>query len=447
MDDEIKQEITIIKRKKRKDDCHHGGVWKIAYADFMTAMMAFFLVMWLINASNEETRAQVASYFNPVKLVDSTAQPRGLNDKDNEQKSTEHAVENKTSNGTVETKNDKKKEKKQQGKSKKPESAETTGKLENPGKTGDEAELFRSPIEVLDKIAGGSKPNLADAGRGHKNGANTGEMKEHKYRDPFAPKNWQVLKVEPTNSASGAKRQQPEEKSKTLTLPSLAKRLVTEMKDKADKADKAKAKSMSKTGEKTAPAPVIKVARKTNPDNKKAQTGEKQADKQSTKIVSEKQKQQDSKKNKKLAQVKSAIARATIGKDPKQLPQVDVVKTDKGVLLSLSDDAEFGMFNVASAKPAKELVLFMENISKVLVKQPGKIVIRGHTDGRPFHSKDYDNWRLSSARAQVARYMLIRGGTEEGRFVRIEGHADRNLKMPDQPYDARNRRIEILLLD
>ena len=60
-------------------DEHHGGVWKIAFADFMTAMMAFFLVMWLISA-NDKTRASVARYFNPVKLVDATTQPRGLHD-------------------------------------------------------------------------------------------------------------------------------------------------------------------------------------------------------------------------------------------------------------------------------------------------------------------------------------------------------------------------------
>ena len=61
---------------------HHGGVWKIAYADFMTAMMAFFLVMWLVNASNTEMKASVASYFNPIKLSDSVIRKKGLRDVD-----------------------------------------------------------------------------------------------------------------------------------------------------------------------------------------------------------------------------------------------------------------------------------------------------------------------------------------------------------------------------
>ena len=54
---------------------------------------------------------------------------------------------------------------------------------------------------------------------------------------------------------------------------------------------------------------------------------------------------------------------------------------------------------------------------------PGAIVVRGHTDAHPYRSRTYDNWRLSSARAQMAYYMLNRGGVEEKRFERIEGFA------------------------
>ncbi len=53
----------IIKRKKGHGHGAHGGAWKVAFADFMTAMMAFFLVMWLMG-SDEETKAAVANYFN-----------------------------------------------------------------------------------------------------------------------------------------------------------------------------------------------------------------------------------------------------------------------------------------------------------------------------------------------------------------------------------------------
>src|SRR5215475_7579155 len=58
--------IIIVKRKKKGAEGHHGGAWKVAYADFVTAMMAFFLVMWLVTAVSKEQRAAVFEYFkNP----------------------------------------------------------------------------------------------------------------------------------------------------------------------------------------------------------------------------------------------------------------------------------------------------------------------------------------------------------------------------------------------
>ncbi len=48
---------------------HHGGAWKVAYADFVTAMMAFFLLMWLLNATTSEQRRGMADYFSPTNAV------------------------------------------------------------------------------------------------------------------------------------------------------------------------------------------------------------------------------------------------------------------------------------------------------------------------------------------------------------------------------------------
>ncbi len=57
---------VIIKRKKVvAGDGHHGGAWKVAYADFVTAMMAFFMLMWLLNATTEKQRKGLADYFSP----------------------------------------------------------------------------------------------------------------------------------------------------------------------------------------------------------------------------------------------------------------------------------------------------------------------------------------------------------------------------------------------
>jgi len=57
----------IIKRKKIiNSSTHHGGAWKVAYADFVTAMMAFFMLMWLLNATTEKQRKGLADYFSPT---------------------------------------------------------------------------------------------------------------------------------------------------------------------------------------------------------------------------------------------------------------------------------------------------------------------------------------------------------------------------------------------
>jgi chemotaxis protein MotB len=65
---------TIIKKKKVVHaHGHHGGAWKVAYADFVTAMMAFFLLMWLLNATTEEQRKGLADYFDPTIPISSVS--------------------------------------------------------------------------------------------------------------------------------------------------------------------------------------------------------------------------------------------------------------------------------------------------------------------------------------------------------------------------------------
>ena len=111
----------------------------------------------------------------------------------------------------------------------------------------------------------------------------------------------------------------------------------------------------------------------------------------------------------------------------------------------MTDQLDFGMFEIGSAVPHRALVLAMEKIGKTLASRPGRITISGHTDGRPFQNRNYDNWRLSTARAHSAYYMLVRGGLDEQRIREVAGYADRQLKVKDDPLAAPNRRIEIVL--
>jgi chemotaxis protein MotB len=69
----------IIKRiKKSVGGGHHGGAWKVAYADFVTAMMAFFLLMWLINTTSPEQKRGIADYFAPASVSETTSGAGGI---------------------------------------------------------------------------------------------------------------------------------------------------------------------------------------------------------------------------------------------------------------------------------------------------------------------------------------------------------------------------------
>jgi chemotaxis protein MotB len=59
----------VVKKVEDGGHGHHGGAWKVAYADFVTAMMAFFLLMWLLNATTEEQRRGIADYFAPTNVM------------------------------------------------------------------------------------------------------------------------------------------------------------------------------------------------------------------------------------------------------------------------------------------------------------------------------------------------------------------------------------------
>ena len=72
------QPILVKKVKKVSGHGHHGGAWKVAYADFVTAMMAFFLLMWLINTTSPEQKRGIADYFAPASVSETTSGSGGI---------------------------------------------------------------------------------------------------------------------------------------------------------------------------------------------------------------------------------------------------------------------------------------------------------------------------------------------------------------------------------
>ncbi len=77
-DNEDNAPPIIIKRVKKAAHAHHGGAWKVAYADFVTAMMAFFLLLWLLQATTEEQKLGLADYFSPASISRNTSGAGGM---------------------------------------------------------------------------------------------------------------------------------------------------------------------------------------------------------------------------------------------------------------------------------------------------------------------------------------------------------------------------------
>jgi len=367
--EDFKESIIIRKRRSDGDDDHHGGVWKLAFADFMTAMMAFFLVMWLINSTSKETKAAIVQYFNPVQLVDSNPAHKGLRDpKESGQGSSVQQVE---------------------------DAKEGTGRaLDEPKFENREKALHTDPIKALDEIA--KRENSRSKERRPDRSAGSGLADPFDRMDQSSPgaQSNRDDALSPQKSGVGARtRKDQEEEDAATTSGEIAEG------DSRVHSHKAVSPSTNKTSVEAGAA--IREA------------------------------------------IEKAIEQETQGSH--EVPRLDYMQTDVGLQISLIDDAKFSMFEVGSIEPKPQLVRLLAQIGRALAKQPGDIEIAGHTDGRSYKAKSYDNWRLSTDRATMVNYMLLRGGMPATRVTRISGYADKRLKTPRDPLAAVNRRIEILI--
>ncbi|TCU18870.1 MotB family protein [Rhizobium sullae] len=404
-----RNEVIIVKRHGGGDhDGAHGGAWKIAYADFMTAMMAFFLVMWLVNAANEETKASVATYFNPIKLAD--------------EKPTEKGLKKPVDQADGQEKQDKSKEKEDEP----TKGASAANGDDQTSTSGDqtnysEADFFENPYSVLAEIAQevGQQANVSAKGEGgaSDSGPATGADGGQAYRDPFDPDFWtKQVEVTQTDKAeqAAAGEADPEKKPDATELA------------KAEAMKPATANQASATAgepqDKPGPADERKPGDPSPADAEKLGDEQKQAE-----------------------ELQQQIAKQISGVAGKLAEGLTVTAAEGGLLVSIADQSDSSMFNIGSAVPRKEMVLVMEKIGEILKSRQGAVVIRGHTDGRQYKGADNENWSLSMDRAQAAYYMLVRGGVDEKRVSQVSGFADRRLKLPDDPFNAANRRIEILV--
>lgn len=105
-------------------------------------------------------------------------------------------------------------------------------------------------------------------------------------------------------------------------------------------------------------------------------------------------------------------------------------------------------FGKGSAALKSNTQLILKAIANELGKLPNDIIVEGHTDRTPYSERNqYSNWELSADRANSARRHMESVGLRDGQIVEIRGYADKHLKLNDSPYDPRNRRIAIIVLN
>lgn len=265
---------------------HHGGAWKVAYADFVTAMMAFFLLLWLLGATTEKQRKALADYFAPT-LIDFKQNSAG-------------------SNG----------------------------------------------------LLGGDAVNARD------------------------------------------------------NYPSKA----------------------SQTGTRSMTVPVGAVG------GNDVGTGAKGTLKDQRALTQQDQKNFSETAKKIQARMRSRPQLAKLAK------HIRFVATRDGMRIDLLDDANYSMFDLGTTALVPDASALIGMIAETIAEMENPIMIRGHTDSLGYGDpRNMNNWMLSSGRAEATRRRLA-GAVPEMRFERIEGVADREPLIVENPTDPRNRRVSITLL-
>jgi len=125
--------------------------------------------------------------------------------------------------------------------------------------------------------------------------------------------------------------------------------------------------------------------------------------------------------------------------------QIEIKITKDGLRIELIEQAEGLFFDIGSARLKSDAMQLLRLIASRIGTFPNDVVIEGHTDSRPYTRAGYNNWDLSTDRANSARRVIEEGGIRERQITSVNGYADRRLKNPDKPLDYANRRVTILV--
>ncbi len=382
--------IIVVKKIEEGGHGHHGGAWKVAYADFVTAMMAFFLLMWLLNATSEEQRRGIADFFSPTNVLGQTVTGSGLPFAGRTMNSDGSMV---SDAGTVRV---------EQGKvpltsdsEEAEEEAATEGVAPNRGEGKGDIEGPGQPAAMAEVAA-----EEADA-------AGPGGERETPSRGGAAGE----------ASAAGAMRQAQRLKDAALQAELLA-----------DPVMRAEVLSDAALRAEMLNDPVL------------------QAEALSDAAL----RAEHERREREALETAAETLAASVREDPalaqlsKQL-LVEVVP--EGLRIQLLDAERQPMFPSGSALPNERARALLLKVAQVTADLPNPLTISGHTDATPFRGgAERSNWELSADRANAVRRLLLEAGVPEARIKGVAGHAARDPLLPDEPTSPANRRVAITLL-
>lgn len=173
----------------------------------------------------------------------------------------------------------------------------------------------------------------------------------------------------------------------------------------------------------------------------RAGTGEKGSLRSRSQLAAEDRQKFDAMRRRVMAEIAASPRLAKLAR------QIRFVMTQQGLRIDLIDDANYSMFAVGTTALQPEASELIGRVAAAIRDTGNPLMIRGHTDSLPYGDpRAMNNWMLATGRAEATRRRLAAGGIPEARFERIEGVADREPLIADDPADPRNRRVAVTLL-
>ncbi len=391
-------ELIFIKRiKKKAHVAAHGGAWKIAYADFVTAMMAFFLLMWLLNATTEDQRTAISNYFAPASVSQSMSGSGGVMG----------------------------------------------------GRTIDSEGAMSSSTSRPGLILGVRTPVLGNADEEVEDGdgefSMSGPVSDHKFEDATGS-HMGTLDAHGQKQGSGSHLGNVEKNdvknAKGEYLARAKKKSGPD--DKLGTSNQAGAKQ-GQDAEGAAGTAGTAGGRSQN-DSQFAGDSRYANDSRDSRNSA----RQFAKREQKRFSNAAAALKKLIEQDPKLKPYRDNLKVEQigaGMRIQILDSHKVEMFPLGSAEMMNRTNEIMAKIVESIKKLPNKIAIVGHTDVTPYHADSgYSNWELSTNRAHASRRALVAAGLPEDRLATVIGKAATDPLNKADPDSPENRRISILLL-